>query len=192
MTKWKPVVVYHRKGIPEDVFSKSYEVSALGGVRQIDHAQITEKNKGKHYEENDKTLNDNGQGYFQVTLYGLDGLKLISFSLLVHRLVAFAFLGKPPLPSTQVNHLDLNRGNNRLENLTYCTHEENLTHSVVERLKGGGPYRKGYFAALSLLPEKMKERNRLEFSKGMEQGARYCKVNSARKIKDMIKKVERG
>lgn len=172
--KWLPVKSFYRKGVSEDEYALKYEVSNFGRVRA-------------------------GDFYPQQRAH-VDGYRLVSLNIkgevqreyLVHRLVAFAFLGKPPLPSTQVNHLDLNRANNRKENLVYCTHEENLTHSVVERLKSGGLYRKGYFAALTLAPEKMSELDRLEFFKGMEQGARYCKVNSDRKIKGIIKKVEKG
>jgi len=44
----------------------------------------------------------------------------------VHRLVAAAFLGKSDL---DVNHIDFDRANNRLENLEYCTRKENTAHS---------------------------------------------------------------
>lgn len=47
----------------------------------------------------------------------------------VHRLVAYAFLGPPPTSGhTQVNHKDLNPGNNRIENLEYVTPSENVKH----------------------------------------------------------------
>ena len=51
---------------------------------------------------------------------------------LVHRLVAFAFLGPPPDPkSSHVNHIDLDRGNNSIENLEYVTPGENNAHSFL-------------------------------------------------------------
>ena len=47
----------------------------------------------------------------------------------VHRLVAFAFLGPPPcVSSTHVNHKDLDKGNNRAENLEWVSPAENLSH----------------------------------------------------------------
>ncbi|CAE7357872.1 unnamed protein product [Symbiodinium natans] len=53
-------------------------------------------------------------------------------SLLVHRLVARAFLGIPPSPShSQVNHKDGNRSNNRVQNLEYLTPTENMVHSYA-------------------------------------------------------------
>ncbi|CAE7037850.1 unnamed protein product [Symbiodinium sp. CCMP2592] len=49
--------------------------------------------------------------------------------MLVHRAVAATFLGQPDTADTQVNHKDLNRGNNRLENLEYVTAAQNSKHS---------------------------------------------------------------
>ena len=47
----------------------------------------------------------------------------------VHRLVAFAFLG-PPVSTqrSQVNHKDMDKGNNAVENLEYVTASENMKH----------------------------------------------------------------
>lgn len=47
---------------------------------------------------------------------------------LVHRLVALAFLGKPPTPTHQVNHKDGDETNNRADNLEWVTPGENKNH----------------------------------------------------------------
>ena len=67
-------------------------------------------------------------GYFTTELSLASGRR----SELVHRLVAFAFLGWPPLSLDrsycQVNHKDGDKGNNAIENLEYVTPAENLAH----------------------------------------------------------------
>ena len=65
------------------------------------------------------------EGYRATTLL-LSGQ---THSVYVHRLVAAAFLGKPPSPlHTHVNHKDGNKGNNVLSNLEYTTPAENAAH----------------------------------------------------------------
>ena len=53
--------------------------------------------------------------------------------MLVHRLVVATFLGQPHSAELQVNHKDLDRGNNRVENLEYVTAAENRKHAVLQR-----------------------------------------------------------
>ena len=64
---------------------------------------------------------------------------------LVHRLVKFAFDGPPGNDlAWQVNHLDGNQSNNRLDNLDYATCSHNVRHSYCEasRRFGGHQLRK--------------------------------------------------
>lgn len=63
-------------------------------------------------------------GYKRVTLWHNGKQKKYS----VHRLVAMAFLDNPN-DYPQVNHIDGNKLNNRLENLEWCSQEMNIRHA---------------------------------------------------------------
>ncbi len=56
-------------------------------------------------------------------------------SEMVHRIVAFAFLGEPPTPQHVVDHIDTNRRNNRPNNLRWLTKLENVLNNPITRKK---------------------------------------------------------
>ena len=62
-----------------------------------------------------------GSGYLQVNL------GVIRNTTFVHRLVAEAFIPNP-LGATDVDHIDGNKSNNRVENLRWVTHKENCNN----------------------------------------------------------------
>jgi hypothetical protein len=71
-------------------------------------------------------------GYEVVWLRNSLGAK----SLRVHRLVAQAYLLRRK-GKTEVNHKDLNKRNNNVSNLEWCTHQENMTHAVMNGAYAG-------------------------------------------------------
>lgn len=84
--------------------------------------------KGEVYSEiTNKILRPakNRCGYMQVVLSKNGKLKYIT----VHRLVAKAFIPNPECKK-QVNHKDGNKENNSVDNLEWCTSQENIMHCI--------------------------------------------------------------
>lgn len=68
---------------------------------------------------------NNGKGYLQVKLHKSEGV----YYKYVHRLVLEAFC--PPLDNTlEANHINGDKGDNRLVNLSWVTSSENKRHSI--------------------------------------------------------------
>ena len=63
--------------------------------------------------------------------------------LMVHRIVAFLFLGRPERPDqTQVDHIDNIKSNNRAVNLRWASRRENLLNeTTISNRKSSGPKR---------------------------------------------------
>ena len=110
-----------------------YEVSTYGNIRSIDRSFID--SMGRKYYKKGQLLKLKYQtdkdGYTQVMVSLWSNKKY--HRLLVHRLVAKAFIPNPNnLP--QVNHIDGNKLNNNIENLEWVTNSENTTHGYESNL----------------------------------------------------------
>ena len=104
-----------------------YQVSSEGRVRRLDNyintgIRHSEKrlHKGRILKQRLKN-----NGYLTVDLSKDQQVKTIS----VHKLVAVAFLGEPKDGRNEVNHINCNKQDNRLENLEWVTHKENQAHA---------------------------------------------------------------
>jgi hypothetical protein len=77
------------------------------------------------------------KGYLQVILCNTSGRKTIR----IHKIVAEAFLGLRPKDKPCVRHLDNNKLNNSVSNLTYGTYKENEDDKIRHgtwNLRNGG------------------------------------------------------
>lgn len=102
------------------------------------------------------TIHETSDGYLSVSITDKNGKRR---TWLVHRLVAFYFLGTSEL---DVNHKDKNKKNNSLLNLEYCTKSYNVSHAhqgrkrFVSFHKGSGKF--------NVVIHKMVPRNRGSFN----------------------------
>lgn len=92
-----------------------YQVSNLGRVRKIYGYETPRLLK-------QSSTND---GYKCIGTW----FRGVSKRYLVSSLVAEAFIGPRPL-GYEVNHKDLNKSNDRWDNLEYLTHQDNIRHAV--------------------------------------------------------------
>lgn len=99
---------------------EGYEISNLGRVKSYKYDKVN----GKIMKPYRCT-----KGYLQIDL-SLDGRKRQNrVHLMIHRLVAEAFLPNPDnLP--QINHKDENKENNCVENLEWCTNDYNAHYGT--------------------------------------------------------------
>lgn len=111
MEQWKDI----------EGFEGYYQVSNLGRIMSLDR-EVDGKSGGVRIIKGKVLKPDvNRGGYLQINLS--KGNKQKKFS--VHRLVYTAFCGEIP-EGMQINHLDEDKTNNRLENLNLMTSKENV------------------------------------------------------------------
>ena len=116
MEIWKDVVGY--EGL--------YQVSSYGNVRNRKKQLSPQKRQ---------------HGYLGIQLHGKGGNKRGFKTFSVHRLVAEAFIPNPN-NYPEVNHIDENKANNRVENLEWVTHKQNMNCGTVpQRFKGRKSHR---------------------------------------------------
>lgn len=122
MEIWKDVVGYEGY----------YQVSNLGNIRSVDRVIYSDKlHIGTKRKLDGKMLKPyvNAHGYLALTLTKNGKEK----SLRVHRLVAEAFI-KNPNNYDQINHIDGNKTNNKVENLEWCNNQHNVIHAYKNGL----------------------------------------------------------
>lgn len=106
-----------------------YQVSNLGRVKSLDRLVKTNINNVEERLFRGKELSydigKNGYVYVCLFLNGKGKRKSI------HRIVAEAFIPNPD-NKPQVNHINTIRADNRVENLEWCTHTENMNNPLTK------------------------------------------------------------
>jgi ribosomal protein L15 len=124
MENWKDIQGYEGR----------YQVSNLGRVRSLDKESICVEKKSSVREPRTFIMKTKGRimkpsyrdGYLRVQLGRYGG------TYFIHRLVAQAFIPNPE-NKEQVNHINLIRDDNRVENLEWTTASENVIHGHYTR-----------------------------------------------------------
>lgn len=100
-----------------------YQVSNLGRVKSLEKIIFSDGVARRRRERILKSTNR--RGYRQLTLSKWGDKKQKS----VHRLVAESFIPNPDC-KLEINHIDGDKANNKVNNLEWCTRRENAIHSV--------------------------------------------------------------
>lgn len=123
---WKSVGIYKGADL------SSYEASTFGNIRSVDRDVKYKDGRTRKYRGVVLSQYKNKYtGYMQVTLCYRGRLHTYS----VHELVMNALCCNPnPEIYTDINHIDEDKTNNRLDNLEWVTHKENVNHgTAIER-----------------------------------------------------------
>lgn len=104
--EWRPVLG----------FEKSYEISSLGNLRNIRNGKLLK-----------------GQGVRSGYIVNILCEKQRKKTVRRHRLVAEAFIPNPE-KKPEVNHINGDKLDNRVENLEWATHRENTDHAWLTGL----------------------------------------------------------
>jgi hypothetical protein len=103
-----------------------YQVSNIGRVKSLSRAVRNGKGTTRKIPERIRKPQDHSHGYLFVALHESEEY----FNFYIHRLVALHFIANPKgLP--EVNHKNLDRTDNRVENLEWVTHAENKAHASI-------------------------------------------------------------
>lgn len=111
-----------------------YQVSNFGRVKVLERLIIRKSGNNYISKERLRKLKVKDNKYLFVNL-SINGVEKHYY---VHRLVLFHFGYKGGCENLQVNHIDFDVTNNRISNLEWVTHRQNISHRISNNriLKG--------------------------------------------------------
>lgn len=156
--KFQPVVGYEGY----------YEVSESGNIYRCERTILVSRSRSKPYwllRPRIKVKTSNRGGYLLVDLCkGSKNSKRCS----VHRLVGIAFIPNP-LNLPEINHKDGIKNNNRVTNLEWSTHQNNVLHAIRTGLSHPMPKKGEQHSQAKLTIKKVTEIKQLLASKKYSQ-----------------------
>jgi hypothetical protein len=147
---------------PAPGFETHYEVSDQGRVRRIDSGRIRRP----------VLIGGHGGEYPAVNLSVHNHQTMV----LIHRLVALAFLPAPERPGMEVNHMDGVKTNCAVTNLEWATARDNTEHAIRTGLRRPGipPLRRGEDHPSSKLTAREVQLIRASTETRAELANRFC------------------
>lgn len=101
-----------------------YQISTKGRMRSVSRNVLDKRGIIQRFAGGLLSPNKTYRGYLTYTM-SINGFAVRKSA---HRIVAESFIPNPE-NKPHVNHLNSNRTDNRVENLEWCTHSENVKHS---------------------------------------------------------------
>lgn len=107
-------------------YENRYQISNLGRIKSL---QRETRNRNGKYIIEEKIMKPMvaRNGYLIACLWKNNKQR----KFVVHRLVAQAFLGNPQ-NYKEINHIDEDKTNNRVENLEWCSHKYNMNYGTLK------------------------------------------------------------
>ena len=125
-----------------------YQVSNMGRVRSLDRTWVDSMGRTFFKKGRILKLSQNKKGYMRVDL----SYKGKDKHYVVHRLVAETFIPNPQNKPC-VDHIDTDKTNNKVENLRWCTVQEN-NYNETTRAKRSDTMKKKYEQGDLIMPRK--------------------------------------
>lgn len=160
-----------------------YQISNLGNVKSLERTVYHSDGRVQVRKERIMSKRESTDGYYIAKL----NVDKQSKSIAIHRLIAEAFIPNPN-NFPEVNHIDTNRKNNKVENLEWCTRIDNIMHSVkLGHYKGkSGENNPNY--GNHALSEKYKNDPELSMLKNSRKGSQNGKAVPIKVIGDNFEK----